>query len=375
MEIRSLLRTMRAKWWLIIPTFLMVVGSVVVWTLSQPKIYEAESRLFVEPIITGASKDTLDVYSLIARQSELSETYAQIATSPPIRRAAIDALHLTAAQQDDVSPSSRLIPGTTLLSVSTQSTDPNLARDHTNAIATALIAYVNRLATPFGLKPVYPAGTPARPVSPNVPLNVALGVMVGAALSIGIGLVAELLKTRRPAKTRMEMLDEETSAYSAPYFRLRLRQEVSRAKRSGTSLAVAVVNVNHRGMLDGHTPRLRSDALRQLAGLVDAHLRTEDMSARLNPDVFALLFPDTNEADAMGMIDGIRTRMAMPALGVAADGEPIRVQPAAGVVGYHGEALSDEELIDRALRALQDAETVPIGKTQSFSALSSQSGA
>ncbi len=375
MEIRSLLRTMREKWWLIIPTFLMVVGSAVVWTLSQPKVYEADSRLFVEPITSGASKDTLDVYSLIARQSELAQTYAEIATSPPIRRAVIDSLQLNAAQQNDISFNSRLIPGTTLLSVATQSTDPNLARDYTNAVATALVDYVTKLETPFGLKSVYDAGTPSRPVSPNVPLNIVLGVMVGAALSVGMGLVAELLKTRRPARFRMEMLDEETSAYSAPYFRLRLRQEVSRAKRSGAGLAVAVVNVNHRGMLDGHTSRLRSDALRQLAGLIDAHLRTEDMSARLNADVFALLFPDTDEASAIGMVDALRSRMAMPALGVAADGEPIRVQPAAGVVGYHGEALSDEELIERALRALLDAETVPIGKTQAFSALSSQSGA
>jgi diguanylate cyclase (GGDEF)-like protein len=375
MEIRSLLRTMREKWWLIIPTFLMVVGSAVVWTISQPKVYEADSQLFVEPITAGASKDFLDVYSLIARQSELSETYAQIATSPPVRRAAIEALDLNFQQQNDVAPDSRLIPGTTLLSVSARSTDPDLARDYTNALVTALIKYVDDLDTPFGLKQVYPAGTPGRPVSPNVPLNVGLGLMVGAALSIGIALVAELLKARRPTHARMEMLDEETSAYSAPYFRLRLRQEVSRVKRSGTNLAVAVMNVNHRGLLDGHTTRLRSDALRQLAGLIDAHLRTEDMSARLNADVFALLFPDTDEAAAMGMIDALRSRMSLPALGVGADGEPIRVHAAAGVVGYHGEVLTDEELIARALRALQDAETVPIGKTQSFSALSSHSGA
>lgn len=373
MEIRSLLRTMAEKWWLIVPTFLMVVGSASVWTVSQPKLYEADSRLFVEP--SGVGENILDQYTLLSRQSELSETYAQIATSPPIRRGAIEALDLNAQQQNDVRLESRLIPGTTLLSLSTRSTDPDLARDYTNAVALQLVDFVDGLDTPFTLEPLYEAGTPGSPVSPNIPLNLGLAIALGLGLSIGIGLIAELLSTRRPSVARLELLDEETSAYSAPYFRVRLRQEVSRAKRTGGSVAIALVNANHRGALDGHTPRTRVDALRQLAGLIDVHLRPEDLSARIDEDVFALLLPDTTEADAIGMVDGLRARMAMPALGIGEDGGPIRVQPAAGVVAYHGESVTDDDLVDHARRALQDAERVPIGKTQSFSALGSQSGA
>jgi len=371
MEIRSLLRTMAGKWWLIVPTFLMVVGSATVWTVSQPRLYEADSRLFVEPSGVG---DTLDPYSLLLRQSELSETYAQIATSPPIRRGAYELLGLNAQQQDDVRLDSHLIPGTTLLSLATRSSDPGLARDYTNAIATGLVEFIADLDTPFSVVPLYEAGTPSTPVSPNVPLNMTIAVALGLGLSLGLGLVAELLSTRRPASARLELLDEETSAYSGPYFRVRLRQEVSRAKRTGGGVAIALVNANHRGTLDGHTPRTRIDALRQLAGLIDVHLRPEDLSARIDDAVFAIMLPDTTEADAIGMVDGLRARMAMPALGVGENGEPIRVQPAAGVVAYGGESLTDDDLMERARRALQDAERVPIGKTQSFSQLS-QSGA
>lgn len=372
MEIRSLLRTMRDKWWLIVPSFLMVFGATLVWTVSQRPVYEADLRLFVEP--SGVSEDVLDQYALLSRQSELSETYAQIAVSPPIRRAAIEELELDARQQDDVRVESRLVAGTTLLELSARSTDPDLARDYANATASALVAFVDDLDTPFTLAPVYEAGTPSRPVSPNVPVNVALGAALGLALAIGIGLIAELLRVRHPATAMVQMLDEESGAYSEPFFRARLRQEVSRSRRAKSKLALAVVNVNHRGALDGLTPGTRSGALRQLAGLMEAHLRPEDVAARLDDDLFGLFFPDTSESDAAGMVEAIRTRLALPALGTRSDGAPLRVQPAAGVVAHSGDAVTEDELLTRVLRALKGAESIPVGTTQAWSMLSAQPG-
>ena len=372
MELRSLLRTMLDKWWLIIPSFLMVFGATLVWTVSQRPVYEADLRLFVEP--SGLGENVLDQYALLSRQSELSETYAQIAISPPIRRAAITELALNARQQDDVRVECRLVPGTTLLELSARSTDPALARDYANATASALVAFVDDLDTPFTLAPVYEAGTPNRPVAPNVPVNIALGAALGLAMAIGIGLVVELLRVRRPATAMVQMLDEETGAYSEPYFRAGLRQELSRSLRTKSDLALAVVNVNHRGALDGLTPGTRSSALRQLAALVEAHLRPEDVAARLDHDLFAFFFPDTTEIDAMGMVEAIRTRLALPALGTRPDGTPLRVQPAAGVGGTSGESITEDELIARALRALRGAESVPVGKTQAWSTLSPQAG-
>jgi hypothetical protein len=69
-------------------------------------------------------------------------------------------------------------------------------------------------------------------------------------------------------------------------------------------------------------------------------------------------------------VEGLRGRIGLPAIGADPSGEPLRASPAAGVVEYGGEAMTVQELIDRARRALRDAEAVPSGKTQSFSGLS-----
>ena len=44
----------------------------------------------------------------------------------------------------------------------------------------------------------------------------------------------------------------------------------------------------------------------------------------------------------------------------------MRANPAAGVVEYRGDAVSEQELLERARRALQGAETTPTGRTEAF---------
>jgi diguanylate cyclase (GGDEF)-like protein len=165
------------------------------------------------------------------------------------------------------------------------------------------------------------------------------------------------------------MLDADSIAFSAPFFMLRLRQEMSRTKRSRSTLVVALMNMNHGGVLQSVAPRSRRDALRRLAGMLDSHLRVEDVSARIGPDLFALLLPDTAESDAVAMIEALRRRMAVPAIEIEGGGSQIHVQPAAGLVTYGGESTSADDLLEQAQRALRDAETIPVGKTQAFSTL------
>jgi GGDEF domain-containing protein len=107
---------------------------------------------------------------------------------------------------------------------------------------------------------------------------------------------------------------------------------------------------------------------------MEAHLRPEDVAARLDDDLFGLFFPDTSESDAAGMVEAIRTRLALPALGTRSDGAPLRVQPAAGVVAHSGDAVTEDELLTRVLRALKGAESIPVGTTQAWSMLSAQPG-
>ena len=369
MELRSLIRVLLDKWWLVVPTFLMTFGSAAVLTLIQPPVYQSSST-FVVKVTSNVGEDVLSALGLLSRQPEIAETYSQAGQSRAIRQAAIDLLGLDAREQSDVELESRLVPGSNLLQLSVLATDQGLAQDYCTAVGEALVEYANELYPSFELVALDAPGASGEPVSPNVRLNLGLGAVVGLVLALGFGYLATILTPSSRPKAQIELLDRESSAYSNAFFMLRLRQEMSRVRRTNSPLSLALVNVNHSGVLDRADARVRREALARLAGLLDAHLRIEDLSARLEEETFALLFADTSEAEAMEMVEGLRGRLALPAVGADPSGQALRVSPAAGVVGYHGEPGTVGELIERARRALRDGEAVPAGKTQSFGALS-----
>jgi diguanylate cyclase (GGDEF)-like protein len=368
MEVRHLIRVLIQRWWLIVPIFLLTVGATLVFSLSQPRIYEASST-YVVRATSLISDDVLSALGILTRQSQIAETYAQAGQSRTIQQQAAESLSLSGGEKDDISVESRLVPGTTLLQLRCRTTDPALAQEYCNALGAALIIYARGLYPSFELAVLDTAALPNQPISPDVPLNVALGIAVGLVLAVGLGILAEILTPSARVHPKFEVMDRESSAYSGAYFLMRLRQEVSRARRSGANPAtVALIDVNHSGVLDGLDPRSRVDTLRRLASLLESHIRIEDLSARLEADTFALLLPDTTEDEAIKIVEALRSRIAAPAVGIDSGGDAVRVQPAAGVVEFKGEGLTAEDVLHSARRALLDAGSVPAGTTQASSA-------
>jgi diguanylate cyclase (GGDEF)-like protein len=370
MELRSLLRILLRRWWVIIPIFLITVGSTAVLTLSQKPVYASSTTLLVAPAtnLTTTETNLIQSLSLLARQSEIAETYAQIASSDTIRTTATAKLNLTAIQRTNANLTldARLVPGSQVIAIDVRSTDKELAPRYATEAANALTDYVGNLTKAFELLTIDPATTSDKPVAPNVPLNMAVGVAAGLVLALGVAVVLHLLSPTPRMRPRMDIVDPETWSYSYPFFLFRLRQEMSRARRVGTPLSVALINVNHRESLDNVSPHGRAEALVRVSILFDTHLRMEDTAARLDAMTFALLLPDTAEADAMRMIEALRARIASAVLGITEHREPMRANPAAGVVEYRGDAVSEQELLERARRALQGAETTPTGRTEAF---------
>jgi capsular polysaccharide biosynthesis protein/GGDEF domain-containing protein len=367
MEARTFLHRMLRRWWLIVPIFLIAFGSALIFTISQRPVYESTSTLIIRP--ANAFEDVLSAVGTLSRQPEIAETYAQVANSRAVRREAVESLNLSFQEQTNVRLDARLVPGANILRLAVRSTDPDLAERYNAAIHEALAGYAERLGEAFELETLDEANTASAPVAPNIPANIALGFIVSIALAIGAGVTAELLAPVRRSRANLEILDPDAIAYSEPFFMLRLRQEMSRTKRSSSTLVVALMNMNHGAVLQGMGPRGRYDAVRRLAGWLEPHLRPEDISARIEPYVFALLLPDTRESEAVAMIEALRRRMAMPTIELEGGADQVHVQPAAGLVEYSSQATSAEDLLDHARQALRDAETIPVGKTQAFSAL------
>jgi diguanylate cyclase (GGDEF)-like protein len=367
LELRTLFHVITSRWWLVLPVFILTVAATIGFTLAQQPLYSASSTLIMEP---SATDDPLSAAAILSRQSEIGDTYAQIGGSRTVQNAAAANLNLSDDDRAGLQLNSVLLTGTTLLEITATSPDPETAADYANAVADALVDYVAGSNGIFSVRVVDEASVPGRPVSPDIPLNIALGVAGGLLLGVGLALVSHLVQPQAKGGLR-DIVDPETWAFNDSFFAYRLGQEMNRSTRSRQSTAVALIDVNHEGALDDLMPRTRTEALRRIATLLDSHVRPEDIVARLYGTVFGIVMPDTNEEQAVAIVEGLRSRLAGPAFGTTANGVPAHANPAAGVVEYR-EGSGD--VMQHAQSALRAAKEGPIGRTEAFSALSVQPG-
>jgi diguanylate cyclase (GGDEF)-like protein len=193
----------------------------------------------------------------------------------------------------------------------------------------------------------------------------------GALIPVGlVAVLVHLLRTgldsavaelRHAAAT-----DPLTGLPNRRSFDAALEREAARASRSGTPLAVAVVDVDlFKGINDefGHAGGDR--ALRRVAGILAEEFRAADMVARIGGDEFALLLAEAGQDAALACTERVAGRLTV-------EGEP-RLTVSAGVA-VAGPGVTPDELLlaadDRLYRAkregrgricLPDGEVVLLG--------------
>ncbi|GGM00751.1 polysaccharide biosynthesis tyrosine autokinase [Glutamicibacter protophormiae] len=204
MELRDYLRILRRYWVQIVATTLLgiIVGAVVSIT-ATPK-YEASTQIYVSVRGDGQAVGELAQGSTVARQSV--STYASIATTESVLGPVIEKLDLPqspevlSAQIQATAPANQ-----SLISVIVTGEDPKLTAQIANEVGKSLKAVVEdeleasttrNEPSLVSMNTVQPATEPVAPVSPRVPLNLALGTLLGMALGLGIAVLRAVLDTR-----------------------------------------------------------------------------------------------------------------------------------------------------------------------------------
>lgn len=363
MELRVYLRTLARWWWIVAPAFLITFTTTIVLTFAEPPVYRSTATFVLK---LGSSfqddKGFVSALDILSRRAEIAATYTEVATSRLIKRQAADALGLSAAERGDLTVSSRAVGGTNVLEISVEGLDPALVRDFTNAIGAQTIAYVRGLYETYELEPLDEAALRTTPVSPSYALNLGLGAALGLVLGAGLAFLAEYLRAPLEQTTNFSILDDETGMYNRRYFTFRLRQELSRARRGASPLSVALMNIDHHGVMDGASPQVRGEALRRVTSLLAPCLREEDIMARFGDTVIAFLLPDLPGETAKEAVEVMQARIAATPVEVEGRGVRLNLQAAAGVVAYNDKSLDLDGLLAGAARALEGAEVAPYDK-------------
>lgn len=105
--------------------------------------------------------------------------------------------------------------------------------------------------------------------------------------------------------------DALTGINNRRFFDQRLSEEVSRARRSGSSLSCLFIDLDYFKRVNDHHGHQAGDAvLKQVSGLLSARLRENDVLARYGGEEFVILLADTSQADAALIAEQIRDRVA-----------------------------------------------------------------
>lgn len=204
MELRDYVRILHKSWVLILASLLFGLGVAAVYSIVVAPKYQAATELYVS-VRSGDAAATGDLVqgTNFARQAVTS--YVDVVDSAIVLDRVIEQLALDTTSAElatQVEADSPL--NTVLIEIVVTDGDPVAAAEIANAVGTNFAeVVVNDLEKPEGeavslvkIETIQPATVPSAPSSPNVPLNLVLGALVGFAIGIGIAVLRSVLDTR-----------------------------------------------------------------------------------------------------------------------------------------------------------------------------------
>jgi diguanylate cyclase (GGDEF)-like protein len=161
----------------------------------------------------------------------------------------------------------------------------------------------------------------------------------------------------------LSLTDEFTGLANRRAFMRRLQDEIGRAQRYGSSLVLALLDLDEFKAINdvyGHTAG--DEVLRSYAQHVLSILRHHDMVARYGGEEFAVLLPNTDRDGAVAAISKVRNRALELRCEYGGALLPVPTFSAGLTVYAPGE--SPKDLIDRADRALYRAKHMGRNRTE-----------
>ena len=109
------------------------------------------------------------------------------------------------------------------------------------------------------------------------------------------------------------LTDYLTGWHNRRYLHGRLREELARAQRAGSTVACMMIDVDHFKQLNDTYGHLGGDeVLREIAARIELQIRASDTAARFGGDEFTLLLPEATLEDGARLGERIRAAMAAP---------------------------------------------------------------
>jgi succinoglycan biosynthesis transport protein ExoP len=200
-DLRDYMRILRKRWIVIVALTLIGVASASGATILTSPKYEASTLVFVYVQSTGSVGELASGSTFAQNQVK---SYAEAVNTPRVLDAAIKTLQLESTAEDLASSVSASAPLDTVnIQITVTRGSPGEAAAIANAVTASFRDVIADITKPSGtsesqvsVSVLREATVPARPVSPNTALNIAIGLVGGLALGLALAVLREVLDTR-----------------------------------------------------------------------------------------------------------------------------------------------------------------------------------
>src|SRR5271166_1835511 len=206
-------------------------------------------------------------------------------------------------------------------------------------------------------------------------LGVLITVVVAVNPALAVFAVPTVLLVRRfmmhAQLLAQSRVDTKTGLLNASTWEREAEVEIARAVRTGSPLALALVDIDHFKVVNDTYGHLVGDkALRAVTDALRSQLRAYDLAGRFGGEEFVVLLPQAREMDAINVAERLRAHIAAMSIPVGNDieGPSIKLTISVGVAALDGVSRELTDMMAAADAALYYAKETGRNRTHVISA-------
>lgn len=216
MELREYVAILRKNWVLVVIVTILGLGAGAVASLLATPDYQSRTQLYVSVRSDGGTTGELVQGANYSRQ--IVNSYVAVVKTGVVLDPVVEELQLDITGAELASYVSASSPSdSTLINITAISPSAEQSALIANAVGesfkevvrTQLEPETENGASPVNLTTIQNALAPTAPISPNVPINLALGLLVGLALGYGLAILRSVLDRRIYSTQDIEQITDK----------------------------------------------------------------------------------------------------------------------------------------------------------------------
>lgn len=213
MNIHDYWLIVRKRWGLLLAVILLGLVSSTAYTVLSVPLYQSVTKVFVA---TQASGSVSDLVSGSSFTQQRVKSYADLVTSPSVLDTVVREFDIKQSRSDFVDRITATVPlDEVVIQIAVLDESPAKAAKIANAIADQLAKTVSEIETPLNgsaspvkITTVQRGTHNLKPESPKPLLNLALGLLIGLVLGVGLAVLRESLDIKIRSVKDLESLGE-----------------------------------------------------------------------------------------------------------------------------------------------------------------------